>query len=153
GREAREDVVMDTLWPDAEGDLARTALNSAVYRLRRLLGHEAAVVRQSGVLGLDARLCWVDAWAVDRLLGHADAPSEERVRRALDLHLGTFLEGEDSELPQAAALAEGLRRRLLRHAVRIGRQHEGTDPQRAVGWYEDALRVDPGAEDVCRSLM
>ena len=69
GREVREDVLMDTLWPDAEGDAARVALTSALHRLRGLLDCDGAVVRQEGQLSLDDRFCWVDVWAVERCAG------------------------------------------------------------------------------------
>jgi ATP/maltotriose-dependent transcriptional regulator MalT/DNA-binding SARP family transcriptional activator len=155
GRTVREDLVMDALWPEAEGDAARAALASALHRLRRLLGREQAVRRQEGQLNLDARLCWVDVWAVERLLGRAEteADSRELTRNAAGLYRGAFLDDREVELPRATALAESLRRRLLRQLVRVGRQCEPADPQQAADWYEEALRVDPCAEDVYRSLM
>jgi DNA-binding SARP family transcriptional activator len=42
---------------------------------------------------------------------------------------------------------------LLRQIVRAARQCEENDRQQVVDWYERALRVDPCAEDVYRSLM
>jgi LuxR family transcriptional regulator, maltose regulon positive regulatory protein len=155
GRTVREDRVLDALWPDSEGDGARVALASALHRLRGLLGREQAVLRQEGQLSLDARLCWVDVWAVDRLLGRAETATSpgEFARKAADLYQGAFLGDRDLELPQATALAHGLRRRLLRQIVRAGRQCEPNEPQQAVDWYEDGLRVDACAEDVYRSLM
>src|SRR4029450_8246346 len=72
GRGVREELVMDALWPDAEGDAARVALASALHRLRGLLAREQAILRQEGRLSLDSRLCWVDVWAVDRLVGRAE---------------------------------------------------------------------------------
>jgi LuxR family transcriptional regulator, maltose regulon positive regulatory protein len=155
GRGVREDLVLDVLWPDSEGDAARVALASALHRLRGLLGREQAVLRQEGQLSLDARLCWVDVWAVERLLGRAETAASpgEFIRKAADLYQGAFLGDRELEIPRATALADGLRRRLLRQIVRAGRQSEPTDPQQAVDWYEDGLRVDACDEDVYRSLM
>jgi len=155
GRAVREDLVMDAFWPDAPGDAARMALTSAVHRLRSLLGHERAVVRQEGLLSLDARLCWVDAWAMEHLLTQRGATPlrEDDVRKALGLYRGAFLAGEEGEIPQAAALADGLRRRLLRQVTNLARQHEATDGARAAELYEEALRIDPCGEDVARHLM
>jgi ATP/maltotriose-dependent transcriptional regulator MalT/DNA-binding SARP family transcriptional activator len=155
GRTVREDLVMDALWPEAEGDAARVALASALHRLRRLLGREQAIRRQEGQLSLDPRLCWVDVWAVERLLGRAETAAHPRelTRSAASLYRGPFLDDREVELPHATALAEGLRRRLLRQLVRVARQGEQADPQQAADWYEEALRVDPCAEDICRSLM
>src|SRR5262245_52597041 len=155
GLGVREELVMDALWPDAEGDAARVALASALHRLRGLLGREQAILRQEGRLSLDSRLCWVDVWAVERLLARAETAADPRqlTRKAAGLYRGAFLGEQDLELPQATALAESLRRRLLRQLVRIGRQCDSADPQQAADWYEEALRVDPRAEDVYRSLM
>jgi len=155
GRGVREEFVMDALWPEAEGDAARVALASALHRLRGLLGRDQAILRQEGRLSLDSRLCWVDVWAVDRLLGRAESAAghPQLIRRAADLYRGAFLDAGEAELPRATAMVESLRRRLLRHLVRAGRQCEEANPQEAVDWYEEALRVDPCAEDACQSLM
>jgi DNA-binding SARP family transcriptional activator len=75
------------------------------------------------------------------------------VRTAVDLYRGAFLDGEESALPQAAALAVSLRRRLVRHIAGVARQYEATDGPKAADWYEEGLRVDPCAEDISRSLM
>lgn len=151
GRAVREDAVMDALWPDAAGDAARMALTSALHRLRGLLGCDDAVIRQGGHLSLDARACWVDVWAVERLLARP-AGGEDDVRRALDLYRGPFLADTD-ELPQASAIADGLRRRLLRGIAGHARHAEAMDAQKAADWYEEALRVDPCAEDMVRALI
>jgi ATP/maltotriose-dependent transcriptional regulator MalT/DNA-binding SARP family transcriptional activator len=155
GRGVREELVMDALWPDAEGDAARVALASALHRLRGLLGREQAILRQEGRLSLDSRHCWVDIWALERLLGRAEtaASHPQLIRQAAALYRGAFLDEREVELPQATAMGESLHRRLLRHLVRVGRQCEQANPQEAVDWYEEALRVDPCAEDACRSLM
>jgi LuxR family transcriptional regulator, maltose regulon positive regulatory protein len=92
---------------------------------------------------------------VERLLGRAETASNytELIRKAAGLYRGAFLDEREVELPQATAMVESLRRRLLRQLVRVGRQCEQANPKEAVDWYEDALRVDPCPEDGCRSLM
>jgi len=153
GRGVRESLLIDALWPEAEGDAARVAFASALHRLRALMGSDRAIVRQEGQLSLDAGFCWVDVWAVERLLGRAEAGQIESLRTAVELYRGDFLDGQEVELPQVATLADRLRRRLLRQIARAARQREDNDRQQAVEWYEHALRVDPCAEDLYRSLM
>jgi LuxR family transcriptional regulator, maltose regulon positive regulatory protein len=155
GREVREDTLMDTLWPDAEGDAARRALASALHRLRGLLDCDGAVVRQGGQLSLDGRFCWVDVWAAERLLGRAEAAADgkEDLRKAVGLFRRVFIGGRDVELSERAEVPKSLGRRLLRQIVRTGRQCERSDLLEASDWYEEGLRVDPCAEDLCRSLM
>ncbi len=53
----------EALWPDAEGDAAHHALETAVYRLRKLLGYPRAVVLRDGRVFLDPATVWVDAWS------------------------------------------------------------------------------------------
>ncbi len=166
GRNVREDRLLDALWPDAEGDAARLALTSSVHRLRRLLGFDEAIVRQDNEVSLDARHCWVDVWAVERLLGRAEtaaaraekdehgwADAAQATERAAKLYQGAFL-GGDADSPWTASLTDRLRRRLLRQIVLVGQQRERTAQwHQAAICYETGLRVDPCAEDVCRLLM
>ena len=43
GREVSERQLTEALWPDAEGDAAHQACAVALHRLRKLLGHDAAI--------------------------------------------------------------------------------------------------------------
>jgi LuxR family transcriptional regulator, maltose regulon positive regulatory protein len=161
----REDSLIDALWPEAEGDAAALALTSAIHRLRRLLAHEEAILRRGNELSLDELYCWVDVAAVERLLERADSvlrnASEEHawsealklIQRAVELYKGPFL-GGDADAPWTIPLNDRLRRRLLRQLVRVGHHwEEREDLHQAISVYEEALRVDPCAEDVCRRLM
>lgn len=63
GKNVREEQLLDLLWPDADGDAARVALHSTIHRLRKRLGHEEAITREDEQIGLNDRICWVDAFA------------------------------------------------------------------------------------------
>jgi DNA-binding SARP family transcriptional activator len=163
GRSVREDTLTDALWPDAEGPAAGFALTSAIHRLRRLLGREQAIVRHRGEIGIDPRYCWIDVWAVERLLERAEAVNSKddearadavrAVEDAARLYRGAFLEN-DADIQGAATLTDRLRRRLMRQLVGVGQYKEWKAQwQEAAHYYEEALRVDPCAEDVCRRLM
>ena len=165
GQHIREETLIDALWPDAEGDAAHFALTSAIHRLRRLLGHEEAIIRKDNEVSLDNHYCWVDVWAVERWLGRVESlardASTERVwveiirlvQRSAELYRGSFL-GGNGDTPWAVSLNDRLRRRLLRQLVQVGQYWEqAEDLQQAASVYEEGLRVDPCAEDVCRRLM
>jgi tetratricopeptide (TPR) repeat protein len=133
GREAGEDFVADVLWSDADGDAARHALESTIYRTRKLLGSDEAIAVREGKIALDPRLCWVDAWAFERSARDAAAPprgeaiaGDDLLRRALELYRGPFLPGED-EAPQLMAYRgriERLRQACARAAAAmIGTSH------------------------------
>jgi ATP/maltotriose-dependent transcriptional regulator MalT/DNA-binding SARP family transcriptional activator len=165
GRAVREQALMDALWPASEGDAARFALTTALHRLRRLLGADEAIIRKDNHVGLDPRYCWVDVWAVERLLERAEASGapgarsgrawDEAIRcvqRAAELYGGPFL-GGDADAP-SSSLADGLRRRLLRQLVESGsRSEQAGQWLDAAAYYEKGLSLDPCAEDVCRRLM
>jgi DNA-binding SARP family transcriptional activator len=154
GKNVREEQLLDQLWPDADGDAARIALNSAIHRLRKLLGHEEAITREENQLGLDDKLCWVDAFAVERLLQDSNAPDAmQRIERALKLNNGPFL-GGDTDFPSALPLADKLRRDLLRAITSAARQSEQSEAYEvALKFYEKGLTIDPCAEDLCRRVM
>ena len=161
----REDSLIDALWPEAEGDAAALALTSAIHRLRRLLADEEAILRKGNELSLDERYCWVDVAAVERLLERADSAlrngsgeqawsqAHKLIQGAVELYKGPFL-GSDADAPWTIPLNDRLRRRLLRQLVRLGHHwEEREDLHQAINIYEEGLRIDPCAEDVCRRLM
>ena len=63
----------DALWPDADGDAARSALDMALHRLRKLLGRDDAVLMRDGKASLNADVCWLDVWAFESGLEQGDA--------------------------------------------------------------------------------
>src|SRR3990167_4148966 len=67
GKKVPEDQITDTLWPDAEGDMAHQSFETTLYRLRRLLGNDMVIVLQGGQLTLDDKYCWLDTWAFDQI--------------------------------------------------------------------------------------
>jgi LuxR family maltose regulon positive regulatory protein len=165
GKAVREDLLIDTLWPDSDGDAAVIALNSAIYRLRKLLCNEQAIMRINNKVTLNDRYCWVDVWAVERLLARSETltrshgderswnQSIELLRKASRLYKGPFLD-TDPEVIWSTNLTDRLRRRLLHQLTQLGQYwHHREDLPQAVASYEEALRIDPCAEDVTRKLM
>jgi len=62
GTEVGAGVLIDALWPDSEGDAAYHALESALYRLRQLLGARDAVRMEGGKVSLNRDQLRVDMW-------------------------------------------------------------------------------------------
>jgi ATP/maltotriose-dependent transcriptional regulator MalT/DNA-binding SARP family transcriptional activator len=163
GREVSETRIVDALWPAADGDAAHRAFNTTLHRLRRFLGLRDAIQLRSGRITLDARCCWVDAWAIERLLGQAekawnrgarrDEPAGARLtEQALALYRGAFLPEEDE--PWTIQLRERLRNRLLRGVERLGHHLEEKGRWReAADRYQKALEVDPFVEEFYQRLM
>src|SRR6202035_5488527 len=88
GTEVGAGKLTDALWPDSEGDAGYHALESALYRLRQLLGAPSAVAMAGGKLTLDRRQIWVDMWAFESELQGGDADDgspAERLARLREL--------------------------------------------------------------------
>jgi len=147
GRDVREDVLVDALWPEAEGDAAHRALTAALHRLRRLLGHNDALVRREGRVGINPSMVWVDAWAVERLLQRA------HTERAIALYRGAFL-AQEPDYAWAIPLRDRLARRLLHQLTAEAQAYVAQRQwEAAARRLEQALSIDPCAEDVARALI
>src|SRR5258706_14827836 len=106
GRDIASSRLCECLWPDSEGDLGARNLTITLHRLRCLLQAKAAVVSDNGKLSLNEGVCWVDAWAFERLVNDGlrrldesaiGNTSELQLRLALNLYAGDFLALESEE--------------------------------------------------------
>lgn len=149
-----QDALADALWPDADAGRAAGAMATTLHRLRRLIGPEV-IGSRGGVLALDPRQCWVDAWDLDRRLAEwerAGLDGAAGVAPLLHLYRGPFLPGDDQ--PWAVAERERVGRRVLRALGRASEQlqHSGRVAE-AIAVLEVALDIDPTAEAMYRALM
>ncbi len=143
--------IAEVLWPDAEGDAARAALNTALYRLRQLLETEEAITVADGKLSLDPRLVWVDRWAFEAL--DAASAGVSATARLFELYRGHFLEQEE-EAPWLIAPRNALKARFEKGVECLGQalEAEGRDDE-AVAIYERGIALDMLAEGLYRRLM
>ena len=145
------------LWPDAAGDAAKVSFDSTLYRLRKLLDQDAALVLVEGKLSLDRRQCFVDVWAFERVAREVDAAAgpdaAALARRLLDSYPGHFLAGDEDQ-PWLMGLRDRLRSKLLRAVLALGHALEADARwEDAIALYRRALELDNLAEDLYRSLM
>ena len=140
GREVKDYLLIDALWADQEGDVARDAFRVALHRLRKLLGRTEAIVIDDGRIGFNPALCWVDALAFERAIQHeATAP------RAHARYRGPFLPDDVAE-PWTAPMRERLRRRFLMATEQIGaRLERAGDHGSARALYAHAREIEPEA--------
>ena len=101
----------DALWPESDGDAAHHALETGLYRLRKLLGKES-IVLHDGKITLAPEHCWVDALAFLHLPDPRNGDSRMR-EQAQALYQGSFLEDEPD-----ATWALNMRKRLHEKAAR-----------------------------------
>ncbi len=142
GVDVAESRAIDALWPDAEGGAGEQALATTLSRLRKLVG-TGSIKRQAGILGLDANQCWVDCWALGRLM-LPEAADKPRVlcEKLRQLYRGEFLHGE-SDAPWALQLRERIHVGLIKVLCRNGEAAlNNREPDLAAMFYELGLSVD-----------
>ena len=123
-------------------------------------------MRVDGGITLAREHCWVDVWALERMLARAEAAiGRSPVRdhewaaairwtdRAVALYQGEFLTGEP--VPEGmAGLGDRLRDRLLRQLRKMGHLWEIIgDWHEAAECYERAVSLHDCAEEFYRRLM
>jgi len=152
GQHVPQDRLLDSLWPDSEGDAAQTAFTSTLYRLRRLLGPHAVVLRNRQ-LSLDPAHVWWDVQALESALAQAGPNSAAAAERLIDLYRGPFLDGE-FEPAEIIRARERLHGRFLRAVRDVGTALEQAGQiEAAIDLYGKALDVDPGAESLSQYLL
>ena len=156
GIEVSAGALIDALWPDSEGDAAYHALESALYRLRRLLGTHDAVRMESGKVSLNRDQLWVDMWEFEEELRRPHDPKEngiEMVSRLRHLYKGHFLQHE-TEKPWVLTARQELRDRFLRAIRDAARECEQARRwEDAATLYRSGIELDSLNEGLYRSLM
>jgi LuxR family transcriptional regulator, maltose regulon positive regulatory protein len=156
GTEVSAGVLIDALWPDSEGDAAYHALESALYRLRQLLGARDAIRMEGGKVSLDRDQLWVDLWEFEEELQRPNDPEAnniDRIGRLRRLYQGHFLQHE-AEKPWVLRARQELRDHLLRAIRDAARECE-----RARRWedaahlYRSGIELDSLNEGFYRGLM
>jgi LuxR family transcriptional regulator, maltose regulon positive regulatory protein len=156
GTEVSAGVLIDALWPDSEGDAAYHALESALYRLRQLLGARDAVRMEGGKVSLNRDQLWVDMWEFEEELQRPHDPEVygiERIGRLRRLYQGHFLQHE-TEKPWVLKARQDLRDRLLRAIRDAARECEHARRwEDAATLYQSGIELDSLNEGLYRGLM
>lgn len=156
GTEVGAAELADALWPDSEGDAGYHALESTLYRLRKMLDAPSAVVMAGGKLTLDRRQVWVDMWAFESALRAGNACGSdpaERLVRLRELYSGHFL-AQEIEKNWAIEKREVLRERYAQAIGDLARNYEKRGLWReAAAAYQVGIEVNSVAEELHRGLM
>jgi LuxR family transcriptional regulator, maltose regulon positive regulatory protein len=155
------EALVEGLWPATDGDQAQRAFDNAVHRLRKLLGHEEAILWRDRRISLNLQICWLDVWAFERSVAQITDPNaggnRQSADRAVDgllwLYPGHFLQ-EDTSPPGLEATRDRLRSKFTRCLLLAGeRLEQQGDWQAASRLYQRALEVDNLSEIFYRRLM
>ena len=157
------EFLMDSLWPDAEGDHAHNSFNVALNRLRKLLGNENIVQLTGGQLSLNPDLCQIDIYELKKLLVLAENALanpdfsehgfKKYIRRLEDINKGTFLSGEDRYswiFPVRESLASEMRQIFIKTALCYETSNQ---PQNEIMYLNKALKLDNLSEETIQKIL
>jgi DNA-binding SARP family transcriptional activator len=149
------------LWPDADGDAARSAFEMTLSRLRRLLSRDFLLLDE-GKVSLNHDLVWLDLWdfestASDCMRALRARPNTEQLQQLsddlLNLYGGRLLPAETDEAWLFAA-RDRTQQLFLRVAFELGNAWEMAGLWiRAAAFYERVVAVDNMAEELHRRLV
>jgi DNA-binding SARP family transcriptional activator len=166
-RSHRREKLAELFWPGLDAERARRAMNSAIWRLRKLLATqpESAAGQNLQTLGNETILKnapWldVDIWSLQSLaapvLKDPAAPLEPQrlaaITAILHRYEGPFLDGDEGDwILEERERLHSIFLRTTTIAVRslglAGRFHEG------ISLARHALRFDPFREELMRCLL
>jgi len=165
GRNISLSILTSALWPDSDGDTAKRALDTNLYRLRKILGDDRAIVLREGKISLDSGYCWTDVWAFERLLGRLnrirnqdtsgrDALVLEQLSgQLLALYQDHFLAMEET-MSWSVSIRERLRSKYIHNLLGTGRYWESHGLwEKALECYQRGLEVDDLIEVFYQRLM
>jgi DNA-binding SARP family transcriptional activator len=139
GRDVEVERITEALWPDETGRSVRRRFDTALYRLKCMLG--ADVVRTNGSLvSLNSETLEVDA------LVFRDGGS-------VALYVGPFLPGDTQApwaVPMREALAERFRAQVARSVEALLQQGEAAQ---ALSRCAQAMTIEPLSEALCRLAL
>ena len=161
GTEVSIEKIIDALWYETDGDMARSAFSTTLNRLRNLIGIKEAIQLRAGKVTVDKNYCWVDTWVFVRALDEAESLWEKGEKqqaivlyeKAVTLYKGHFLAGE-SEEPWMIPLRERLKNKFLDAILKLGKRWEKKEVfETAIMYYKKGLAIDNLEEIFYQRLM
>ncbi|WP_457755874.1 hypothetical protein [Thermodesulfatator indicus] len=56
--------IIDLMWPELEGDAAIHALETSIYRLRKIIKDKKFIEYQGQIVNIKTSNCYVDLWDI-----------------------------------------------------------------------------------------
>ena len=149
GRNVHTDKIMDTLWPDADGDQARASFKTTLHRMRKILGTFDILILKNHRLSLNEKYAWVDTWAISRLFERVEPTIHNReIRQNIELadklikqYRGLFLANESTGW--VIQQQRRLHQRTIRHITALAHAIESECSHSAAPYYQHILEIDP----------
>lgn len=159
GREVSIDRIEPLLWP-GQGRHGDSGFKSALYRLRKILGEDAILVKDHH-LSLNPEKVWVDAWALESELNRVQSGAKEATQQELEAVAPRILQAYRGHLAadvgvqlRSVVHAEALWGKVRRFLLRLAEFRTATkEYQRAAEIYRFAIQHDSLASEFYRGLI
>jgi len=163
GKQVREEVISEAVWPDAEGDAAHQLFDTTLFRLRKLLGVPEAIINRGGKVSLNKRVCWLDTWALNvgidqlTLFVKENPTSVDQIKKSYDqlqdYYRGDFLQAEE-DFPIVTQHRQQLRAKWQRILYLMANYWlQQNDSIEAEACLEKLLKLNPLEEQAYCMLM
>lgn len=150
------------LWPDASPTQLRSAIHSALHRLRRALGQHDCVLVEDELYAFNRNISyWYDVEVFEahleasaRLHGELSPQAIHHLEAAVGLYKGDFLEGVAGAAEWVFLKREALRQSFIAALLTLGQVFFAQRRyDRAAETYRRAIGVDSYLEEAHRELM
>lgn len=130
GREVESYKLSNVLWPLSDGDTVHHSMETALHRLRKIIGKETVIVK-AGKISLNERHCWIDQWAFEQIVVELDealnsTSNHKLIKKLTDrlfnIYRGSFLGEQNSGWEQLKR--EQQQNRLLNLIERLSLYYE-----------------------------
>ena len=157
------DTLIELLWPGQGRRGIRNAMDSAVHRMRKLLGNDEAVVCKDNQLSLNRQMIWVDVWAINASIdGLYDARKnktpnqfqfEAVAERLFELYID-HLYLHDFQNSRLVTIRENLWGKVKQFLLRLAHMRETSGQEESAEQiYLFGLRHDPSAVEFSYALL
>ena len=157
GKDIPIESLMDRVWPDSEGDAAKSVFDSTLQRLRRLLKNDKALSLHETHISLNPLYCWTDTQALEQVIEEfysENCPDklEQAVKKILELYQGEFLKGE--QYPWILQHRQQLQIKVVRSLETICKKISGNETCKYLDEIlERILEISPYSEVFYQRLM
>jgi DNA-binding SARP family transcriptional activator len=144
-QDVASETLCDVLWPDSEGDLAQQTLKTAIFRLRKLIGKTAVIVKD-GRVSLNPDCCWIDSAAFEATLKELDDALQYTIdddflvtlsRRLFHYYQGKFLNQLDFRVVKFRQTQ--LQNKLVSSINRLITHYENQGDDQEVAWLREQM--------------
>ncbi len=158
GHEVAGDDLIKLLWPGRDRVGGYHALETAIYRLRKLMGDESCLIVKKNTISLNPERVWIDAWSLqaslDKLSDTADLAHHALVMQKLNAFYRGRLLDDASQKIRSLIPSENLWTSVQRFLLRLGGLQESSgNYESALDTYKFAIKLDPLATEFYSALM